>query len=151
MWSTNAVQCVSYLPLRSCDLLGIGLVKNCNIFNFDEVLVSSFTPLHPPRFVADGFDDYGTKSHTSSLAFLGCFSRTNPKMFFLTILHIAKDLSIETENYSEKLKSLLCAMTFCSLQEFLSQLSPDSDHQCLHYNIQTYFWLCAFPEVHGWK
>lgn len=63
VWSTKAVQCVLYLPLTSCDFLGISLAKNCNIFNFDEVLVSSLTPLHPPRFVANGFHDDGTKSH----------------------------------------------------------------------------------------
>lgn len=39
-------------------------------FNFDEVLISSVAHPHPACFVVNGFDDDGTKSHTSSLAFL---------------------------------------------------------------------------------
>lgn len=108
--------------------LGISLTKNCNIFNFDEVLVSSLTPLHPPRFMANGFHDDGTKSHTSSLAFLGCFSRTNPKMFFLTILCIAKDLSLESVEIKVSEKSALC---YDLLQ------SPEEKHSSFHICLQT--------------
>lgn len=39
-------------------------------FNFDEMLISSVAHLHPACFVVNGFDDDGTKSYTSSLAFL---------------------------------------------------------------------------------
>lgn len=117
-----------YVPLRSCDFLGIILAKNCNIFNFDEVLVSSLTPLHPPRFVADGFDDDGTKSHTSNLAFLGCFSITNPKMFFLTMLCIAKDLTSEIVEVKVSEKS--------ALSSDLLQ-SPEEKHSSFHICLLT--------------
>ena len=81
-------------------------------FNFDEVLISSIADLHPACFVANGFDDGGTKSYTSSLAFLSCFSITNPETFFSMILHIDKGLSFEIVEIKvcAKVKRLLCTM-----------------------------------------
>lgn len=116
------------------------------MFNFDEVLVSSVAHLHPVCFVTNGFDDEGTKSYTSSLAFLGCFSITCPKTFFLTILHIDKGLPFEIVDIKvcEKVTSLLCAMIHPSAvpkgeAQHLSPLSPVSAHQYLQDYIQTNF------------
>lgn len=49
------------------------------MLNFDEMLISSAAHLHPACFVANGFDDDGTKSYTPSLVFLSCFSIATPE------------------------------------------------------------------------
>lgn len=78
--------------------------------------------------MADGFDDDGPKSHTSSLAFLGCFSITNSKMFFLTTVCIAKDLSFEIVEAKVSEKSALC-------YDLLE--SPEEKHSSFHICLQT--------------
>lgn len=91
-------------------------------------------------------------NHTSSLAFLGCFSITSPKMFFLTVLCVAKDLSFEIVEI-KVVKSLLYAMTFCSLQRkstapfrFVSRLCS-SVATVQHSNIILTLSLCISRSV----
>lgn len=78
--------------------------------------------------MADGFDDDGTKSHTSNLAFLGSFSITNPKMFFLIMLCIAKDLTFEIVEVRVGEKS--------ALSSDLLQ-SPEEKHSSFHICLLT--------------